>query len=106
MRTRDVTDLIHFTEDSPRTEVLLETEQLWSQVICLQGAQGIGPLSDDRADGLVIVLAGEVAAQIGKSRARLRQWGSLMVPAGEEMTVRNASSDPAVVLLILAPPPA
>lgn len=106
MDTRNLTDLIHFTEESPRTEVLLETEQLWSQVICLQGAQGVGPLTDARADGLVVVLAGEVAAQVGKGRARMKQWESLTVPAGEALSVRNASSDPAVVLLVLAPPPA
>src|SRR3954468_2431172 len=106
MRTRTLTDLIHFTEDAPRTEVLFETPKVWSQVICLQGAQGVGPWSDDDADGLVFVLSGEVAAQIGKARARLRQWGTAPVPAGDALTVRNASSEPAVVLLVLAPPPA
>jgi glyoxylate utilization-related uncharacterized protein len=105
METRNLTDLIHFTEESPRIEVLLETEQLWSQVICLQGAQGVGPLTDARADGIVVVLAGEIAAQIGKGRARMKQWESVTVPAGEALSVRNASSDPAVVLLVLAPPP-
>jgi glyoxylate utilization-related uncharacterized protein len=105
MRTRNLTDLIHFTEDAPRTEVLHETDQLWSQVICLQGAQGVGPLTDERAEGLVLVLAGEVAAQVGKSRARMKQWESLTVDAGDALTIRNASTEPAVVLLVLSPPP-
>ena len=43
--------------------------------------------------------------QVGTSRARLRQWASVAVPAGEELTVRNASEEPSVVLLVLAPPP-
>jgi glyoxylate utilization-related uncharacterized protein len=86
--------------------VLAETGQLWSQVVCLQGAQGIGPVSDPDADGLVVVLAGEVAAQVGKGRARMRQWETATVPAGEQLTLRNASSEPGVVLLVLAPPPA
>jgi hypothetical protein len=47
-----------------------------------------------------------VAAQIGKSRARMKQWESITVDAGEALTIRNASSDPAVVLLVLSPPPA
>jgi glyoxylate utilization-related uncharacterized protein len=105
MKTRNVTDLVYFDEEAARTEVLYETEQFFSQVICLQEAQGIGPMSDGGADGLVIVLSGEVAAQVGPSRARLGQWSSLVVPASEELTLRNASEEPSVVLLVLAPPP-
>ena len=106
MQMRTVTDLVHFNDESARTEVLHETERLFAQVICLQGAQGVGPMSDAAADGLVIVLSGEVAAQVGKARERLRQWASATVSAGEELTLRNASEEPAVVLLVLAPPPA
>lgn len=105
MDARDLTDLIRFSDDGPRSETLLETERLWSQVVCLQGAQGIGPLSDAASDGLLVVLAGEVAVQIGKRRSRQRQWGAVVVPAGEELTVRNASSEPGVVLVVTAPPP-
>jgi glyoxylate utilization-related uncharacterized protein len=106
METRMFTDLVRFDEEAPRSEVLLETDRLWSQVICLQGAQAVGPMADAVADGLLLVMAGEVAAQVGSSRARLRQWETAAVPAGEELTVRNASPEPAVVLLVLAPPPA
>jgi glyoxylate utilization-related uncharacterized protein len=105
MKTRNVTDLVYFDDDAARTEVLYETSQLFSQVVCLQEAQAVGPMSDPRSDGLVVVLAGEVAAQVGKGRARMGQWQSATVPAGDELTLRNASPDPAVVLLVLAPPP-
>ena len=73
--------------------------------ICLQGSQGIGPVRDDGADGIVVVLAGEVATQVGKGRARMKQWQAVEVPAGVELTVRNASEEPSVVLLVVAPPP-
>ena len=106
MQRRTVTDLVYFDEDHARTEVLHETNNLFSQVICLQEAQGVGPMSDPAADGLAVVLAGEVSAQVGKSRARLRQWESVLVPAGDQLTIRNASEEPSVVLLVLAPPPA
>ena len=106
MNTRKVTDLVHFEDDAARTEVLYETAQLFSQVVCVQGSQGIGPMSDGRSDGVVVVLAGEIATQVGKARARMRQWESALVPAGEELTFRNASEEPSVVLLVLAPPPA
>ena len=65
MKPRIVTDLVYFDEDAARTEVLHETEHLFSQVICLQEAQGIGPMRDAASEGLVVVLSGEVAAQVG-----------------------------------------
>lgn len=105
MKTRDIRDLVRFADEGARTETLHETTQLWSQVVCLQGAQEHGPVVDDRADGIVAVLSGEVAAQVGPSRARMTQWETVVVPAGAPLTLRNASPDPAVVLLVVAPPP-
>jgi len=106
VKTRKVTDLVHFEDDAARTEILYETPHLFSQVVCVQGSQGIGPMSDASSDGLLVVLAGEIATQIGKARARMQQWESALVRAGEELTFRNASEEPSVVLLVLAPPPA
>jgi hypothetical protein len=106
MKSRDIRDLVHFADDDARRATLFESENIWSEIICLQGAQGAGPMADPAADGIVCVLAGEVAAQIGKGRLRMRQWECVQVPAGEELTLRNASAEPSVVLLVLSPPPA
>ncbi len=106
MKPRDIRDLVHFSEDEPRHETLFESEHLWSEVICLQGAQGLGPMSDTASDAILAVISGEVSAQVGKGRARMKQWDAVLVEAGAELTVRNASPDPAVVLLVAAPPPA
>jgi glyoxylate utilization-related uncharacterized protein len=105
MKTLDIRDLVHFSDDEPRRRTLVDGERLWSEVVCLQGAQGIGPLRDEDSDGMLLVLSGRVATQVGKGRARMSQWGTVVVPAGEELTVRNASEEPAVVLLVVAPPP-
>lgn len=106
MRTRDLRDLVHFSEDQALHHALFETERLWSEILCLQGAQGVGPMTDPRSDAIVVVLSGEVATQVNKGRTRMKQWESAMVPAGGELTIRNASEDPSVVLLVLSPPPA
>jgi glyoxylate utilization-related uncharacterized protein len=105
VRTLDIRTLVHFADDEPRRRTLIESERLWSGIVCLQGAQGVGPIRDDDADGIVLVLAGEIAAQVGKGRARMKQWETVEVPAGLELTMRNASDEPAVVLLVVAPPP-
>ena len=105
MKTLDIRDLVQFSEDEPRRRTLIEAERVWAEVVCLQGSQGVGPLRDEASDGILLVLAGQVAAQVGKGRARMKQWETVAVPAGEELTVRNASEEPSVVLLVVAPPP-
>jgi glyoxylate utilization-related uncharacterized protein len=106
MKPRDLRDLVWFDDEAARTEVLFESERIWSQLVCLQGAQGIGPVADREADAIVSVLAGEVAVQVGKGRTRMGQWHAVLVPAGTELTIRNASEEPAVVQVTAAPPPA
>jgi mannose-6-phosphate isomerase-like protein (cupin superfamily) len=106
MDTRDIRELVHFSDDAPRHDTLFESERLWSEVICIQGAQAIGPVSDAKSDALITVLSGEVAVQVSRGRARMKQWESALVPAGSELTIRNASPEPTVVLLVTAPPPA
>ncbi len=99
MQTRNLTDLIRFSEDEARREVLFDSEKLFSQ------SQTLGPLFDRASEGVVTVLAGEVAVQVGQARSRMKQWETTLVPPGEDLTLRNASPEPAVVLLVLAPPP-
>lgn len=106
MKPRDLRDLVHFSDDEARHETLFESEHLWSEVICIQGSQGLGPMSDPASDAVLAVLSGEVAAQVDKDRSRMKQWESVLVPAGAQLTIRNASGDPAVLLLVAAPPPA
>ena len=43
------------------------------------------------SDAVLCVLSGEIATQVDKSRARMSQWESMLVPAGSELTVKNAS---------------
>jgi glyoxylate utilization-related uncharacterized protein len=105
VKTLDIRDLVHFSDDEPRRKMLIESERLWSEIVCLQQAQGVGPIRDDECDGILVVLAGEVATQVGKGRARMKQWETVEVPAGLELTIRNASEEPAVILLVVAPPP-
>lgn len=105
MKTRDVRDLVRFDEHEARHAILYETEQLFGQVICLQHSQSLGPMGDPRADAVCLVMAGEVSVQVGMGRRRMKQWETVLVPGGEDLTLRNASEEPGVVLLIAAPPP-
>jgi mannose-6-phosphate isomerase-like protein (cupin superfamily) len=106
VKPTDIRDLVHFSPDGARRHDLFETTHLWSEVVCLQDNQRLGPIGDERSDGLVVVLAGRIAVQVGKGRARIGQWESVTVPAGSDLTLANASDEASVVLLVTAPPPA
>ncbi len=105
MKPLDIRDLVHFSEDEPLHQALFESEHLWSEVICLQGTQGLGPMTDETSDAVLVVLSGEIATQVDKTRSRMKQWDAVLVTAGAAVTVKNASEDPSVVLLVAAPPP-
>jgi quercetin dioxygenase-like cupin family protein len=105
VETKDLRDLVTFEEDGPRHEALFESAHLWSEVVCLDRNQSIGTVSDPDSDALVLVVTGKVVVQVDRGRKRLEQWETSLVPAGSELTVTNATGDPAVVLLVAAPPP-
>jgi hypothetical protein len=105
MDAKDLRDLVRFDEDGARHEPLYETERLWSEVVCLGRNQALGPISDAASDALVLVVTGKVVVQVDRSRKRREQWETALVPAGSELSISNASGDPAVVLIVAGPPP-
>ncbi len=105
MEPRDLRDLVRFTEDGPHHEPLYEGDHLWSEVVCLDLNQGLGPIADPDSDAICLIVTGRVVVQVDRKRKRLEQWGTALVPAGSELTLTNATGEPAVVLLVAAPPP-
>jgi hypothetical protein len=102
---RDLRALVRFDEDGPHHENLFESDHLWSEVVCLDRNQSLGAIRDVDSDALVLVVTGRVVAQVNRGRKRLEQWETALVPAGSELTITNATEDPSVVLLVVAPPP-
>jgi oxalate decarboxylase/phosphoglucose isomerase-like protein (cupin superfamily) len=78
---------------------------LWSEVLCFERNQSMGPVQDFDSDALFTVVAGEAVFVVNASRKRLDQWGTVLVPAGAQVSVTNASAEPLVLLLVAAPPP-
>lgn len=105
MDALDLRDLVHFDEEGPRHATVFETGRLWSEVVCLDRNQSIGPISDRDSDAMVLVVTGRVVVQVDRARKRRTQWETALVPAGSELSISNASGEPAVVLLVAAPPP-
>ena len=105
MQTRSLKDLVHFDPGDVRRETLFETGNLFSEVLCFDAKQFVGPMEDPEADAVFTVLAGEGRFNVGRRSRTLRQWGSVLVPAGLEVTVINLHDEPMVVLMVASPPP-
>ena len=105
MEQRNLKQFVHFSLDGVRRETVFETDRLWTQVLCFERNQSIGPITDPDSDGVFVIIAGEAVFQVDGRRKRLDQWGTVLVPAGAAVTVTNASVDPLVLFLLTAPPP-
>lgn len=105
MDAADLQDFVEFEEGEVVRRTVFEAERLWAQTVCLGQNGSYGPVSDGEADAMLTIVAGEAVFLVDKKRKRLKQWGSILVPAGAELVVRNASTEPLVLLMVAAPPP-
>jgi quercetin dioxygenase-like cupin family protein len=105
MQTRSLKDLVHFDPGDVRRETLFETGNIFSEVLCFDAKQFVGPMEDPEADAVFTVLAGEGRFTVGRRSKTLKQWGTVLVPAGSEVTVINLHDEPMVVLMVASPPP-
>ena len=96
---------MHFSPEHPNRETVFETDHLWSEILCLDRNQSYGPVVDNDSDAMFTILAGEAVFLVDAKRKRLDQWATVLVEAGERVSVTNASVDPLVLLLSAAPPP-
>jgi mannose-6-phosphate isomerase-like protein (cupin superfamily) len=106
VEARDLRDAIRFDPEIVTRETLFETDRLWAEVTCLDRNQTLGPISDDESDAVFTVVAGEAVFVVDRKRQRLKQWRTVLVPARAEVTVTNASTEPLVLMVVAAPPPA
>lgn len=102
----DLRDFVEFAEGDVTRKTVFESERLWCQVVSIDRNRRYGPVSDPQADAMATVIAGEAVFLVDRRRKRMKQWGAVMVPAGSELVVTNASPEPLVVLMVTAPPPA
>lgn len=105
MDATDLREFVEFEEGQTVRRTVFESERLWVQTLCLDRNGSYGPVGDASSDAVVTILAGEAVFLVDKNRKRLKQWGSVLVPAAAELVIRNASTEPLVILMAVAPPP-
>jgi glyoxylate utilization-related uncharacterized protein len=101
---KNLTKLVKFSDAGTHQETVFRAEHLWSEIICLSRNQAAHPMTDPVADAMFTVIAGEVVVYVDRKFKRFRQWDSTVAPAAAEVVIKNASSEPAVVLVVAAPP--
>jgi mannose-6-phosphate isomerase-like protein (cupin superfamily) len=106
VNAQDLRDFVFFQDEQVTRRTVFETERMWSEVVCLNLNQALGPIADPNSDAIFTIVSGEAVVQVDRRRRRLKQWRSVLVPAGSEITVTNASPEPLVVMAVVAPPPA
>jgi len=105
VENRNLKRFVHFSSDHVNRETVFETDRMWCEVLCLDRNQIVGPVVDEDSDAVFTIVAGEALFMVDGKRKRLEQWGAVLVPAGAEVTVTNASAEPLVLWLMAAPPP-
>ena len=105
MDAADLQDFVEFEEGQVVRRTVLAGDRLWAQTICMGQNGSYGPVSEREADAMLTIATGEAVFLVDKKRKRMKQWGSVLVPAGAELVVRNASTEPLVILMVAAPPP-
>ncbi len=106
MDTADLRALVRFEEGDVVRSTVFESERLWAQLVCVDVKRSYGPVTDQGADAVFVVIAGEAAMVVDRRRKRVEQWGAVLVPAGAQASAVNASPEPLVLLVVTAPPPA
>ena len=105
VENRNLKRFVHFSPQGVTRETVFDTERLWTQLLCFDRNQVVGPVVDDDSDAVFTIVAGEAVFVVDGRRKRMEQWGTVLVPAGSQVTLTNASADPLVVLVVAAPPP-
>ena len=104
MEKRNLTKLVEFSDAGAHQETVFRTEHLRSEIICLDKNQETDPMTDPGADAMFTVIAGEVVVYVDRRFKRFKQWDATVASAASAVVIKNAASEPAVVLVVAAPP--
>lgn len=58
----------------------------------------------DESDQVVLIVAGEIEAEIGKNRRTLRKGDTCIIPAGTPHRLNNVGKSPATTFNVYSPP--
>jgi mannose-6-phosphate isomerase-like protein (cupin superfamily) len=96
----------HLPDTKTWFKVLQTTGRSQTAVMNLQPGQASGDSKEAHAksDQVLVVLEGEVLAEVGDDRARLRPGDVVVIPAGVRHRFSNEAKNPVRTVSVYAPP--
>lgn len=96
-RPEESTSDFHVLETTPRVQ---------TATLLLRHDEASGPVAEAHAvsDQVILILQGEVAAEVGNENRSLATGDSIIVPAGTKHRFHNNSREAALVFTVYAPP--
>jgi mannose-6-phosphate isomerase-like protein (cupin superfamily) len=105
MKTYEVKKERRFSGEKMQKVNLFETERMFCDIYCLGPGQEQKVHAHAGADKIYFVLEGTARVSVGGEERDLKADEIVLAPSGVEHGVRNASGEPALVLVFMAPNP-
>jgi mannose-6-phosphate isomerase-like protein (cupin superfamily) len=105
MEIRDLKKLARFSQEKLLKIPVFDSEKMLFDLYALLPGQAQRVHAHSGSDKVYYVLEGEVVVRVGEEEALLAPGMAALAPAGEAHGVRNQSSAPALLLVVMAPKP-
>lgn len=105
MEIRTLDELVRFDPEKKQKIPVFDSPHLYYDLYTLLPGQLQKPFAFKKADKIVYVLRGRLRLRVAGETAELRAGQAVRVPAGSVNAMENASRDPAVALVVVAPHP-
>ena len=105
MEVRTLKDLIRFDPEKKQKIPVFDSPHMYYDLYTLMPGQLQRPFVFKRADKIIYVLEGSLRVSVAGETADLEAGQALRVPAGAVNSMENATGEPAVALVVVAPHP-
>jgi quercetin dioxygenase-like cupin family protein len=105
METRNIRDLIHFSEEKMQKLPMFESAKYFCDLYCLRPGQDQRIHSHAESDKIYFVLRGKGLFHIAGEEKELAEGESVIARPGQDHGVKNSSVEDLILLVFMTPRP-
>ncbi len=105
METRNIRDLIHFSEEKMQKLPVFESAKYFCDLYCLRPGQDQRIHSHAESDKIYFVLRGKGLFQIASEEKELAEGEFVIARPGQDHGVKNSSIEDLILLVFMTPRP-